>query len=131
MKADDTGLGMRSTLTMTIPCEHYGRTEIGQRLVAIINHPARYPEYRAFSREGYPAVMAIVSLIKPELEKLRRSDPKVFQAAKQFVGWAVGQVMRANGHQTIGRRRVPGGLITLGAVWSAEPIATGAMKRAA
>jgi len=116
---------------MATPCDHYGRTEIGQRLAAIINDPQRYSEYRAFSREGYPAVMAIVSLLKPELEKLRRSDPKVFQAAKQFVGWAVGQVMRAHAHQTIGRRRVPGGLITQGAVWSAEPMITLVAKKAA
>ena len=116
---------------MTIPCEHYGRTAIGQLLVAMINDPARYPEYRAFSREGYPAVMAIVSLLKPELEKLRKSDPKGFQAAKQYVGWAVGQVMRAHGHQSKGRRRVPGGVITQGAVWSAEPVIEQTAKMAA
>jgi len=116
---------------MTIPCEHYGRTEIGQRLAAIINDPARYPEYQAFSREGYPAVRAIISLLRPELKELRRSDPKGFQAAKQYVGWAVGQVMRAHGHEVAKRRRVPGGVITQGAVWSADPIGTAATKKAA
>ena len=116
---------------MTIPCEHYGRTEIGQRLAAIINDLARYPEYRAFSHEGYPAVKAIISLLRPELKELRRSEPKGFQAAKQYVGWAVGQVMRAHGHQSKGRRRVPGGVITQGAVWSAEPVIEQTAKMAA
>jgi hypothetical protein len=106
---------------MTTPCERYGSTESGQRLAAIINDPARYLEYRAFSREGYPAVMAVVSLVRPELEQLRGCDPTAFNAAKQYVGWAVGQLMRGHGHRVVQRRRVRGGLLTLGAVWSDEP----------
>ena len=116
---------------MTTPSERYGRTEVGRRLAAIVNDPARYAEYCAFSREGFPAVMALVSLVGPELERLRGSDRQVFHAAKQYVGWAVGQVMRAHGHQIIKRRRVPGGLITLGATWSGEPVAGPATKKAA
>jgi hypothetical protein len=106
---------------MTTPCERYGGTKIGRRLAAIVNNPARYPEYCAFSREGFPAVTAIGSLVRPELERLRGDDGRAFQAAKQYVGWAVAQVMRAHGHKDIKRRRVPGGLIALGAIWSAEP----------
>jgi hypothetical protein len=105
---------------MTTRFEAYGRTPRGQRLVAVIYDAARYQEYRAFSREGFPAVTALVSLVRPELEALRLSDRRVFDAAKQFVGWAVGTVMREHGHEIIGRSRVPGGLFTVGAIWSAE-----------
>jgi hypothetical protein len=79
---------------MTTCFEAYSHTPRGQRLAAIINAPARYPEYRAFSREGFPAITALVSLLKPELEALRLADRRAFDAAKQFVGWAVGAVMR-------------------------------------
>jgi hypothetical protein len=120
-----------STLTMTSPCERYGRTEVGRCLEAIVNDPARYPEYRAFSREGYPAVMAIMSLVRPELERLQRADPREFHIANQYVGWAVGQVMRAHGHQIVGRRRVAGRLITQGAVWCHEPVIEPAAPKAA
>jgi hypothetical protein len=118
-------------LAMTTPSERYGGTVVGQRLAAIINDRTRYPEYCAFSREGYPAVTAIVSLVQRELEELRRSDQKAFDAAKQYIGWAVGQVMRVHGHQIIGRRRVRGGLFTLGAIWSGEPVVRPAERRAA
>jgi hypothetical protein len=106
---------------MTTRFESYGRTPRGSRLAAIVRDPARYPEYRAFSREGFPAVTALVSLVRPELEHLRRSDRREFDAAKQFAGWAVGCVMRDHGHAIIGRSRVPGGLFTVGAIWSGEP----------
>jgi len=73
--------------------------------------------------------MAIVSLVRPELERLR-PDPKEFDAAKQYIGWVVGRVMRAHGHQIIKRRRVPGGLMTLGAVWTGEPVMSPVARRA-
>jgi hypothetical protein len=116
---------------MTIPSEIYGRTAQGQRLAVIISDPARYPEYRAFSREGFPAVTALVSLVQPELEALRHSDRREFDTAKQFIGWAVGVVMRARGHGIVGRSRVPGGLFTVGAIWSREPTAKPEMSQAA
>src|SRR5438309_575074 len=103
---------------MTTRFEAYSRTPRGQRLGAIIKDPARYPEYRAFSREGFPAVTALLSLARPELEPLRRSNRREFDAAKQFAGWVVGSVMRDHGHAIIGRSRVPGGLFTVGAIWS-------------
>lgn len=115
---------------MATPSEHYGSTAVGRRLAAIVNDPARYPEYCAFSREGYPAVTALVSLVRPELARLR-PDLKEFRAAKQYVGWAVAQVMRAHGHQMLGRRRVPGGLITLGAIWTGEPVVGAVTRKAA
>lgn len=116
---------------MTIPSEIYGRTPRGQRLAAIINDPNRYAEYRAFSREGFPAVTALVSFVAPELDALRRSDRREFDAAKQFIGWAVGAVLRARGHTIVGRCRVPGGLFTVGSIWSAEPTGKLKMRQAA
>jgi hypothetical protein len=107
---------------MTTRLETYSRTPRGSRLAAIVRDPARYPEYRAFSREGFPAVTALVSLLRPELEPLRLADRRAFDSAKQFVGWGVGRIMRDHGHETAGRSRVPGGLFTVGAIWSAEPI---------
>ena len=101
--------------------ESYGRTPLGRRLAAITSTPERYAEYRAFSREGFPAVTALVSLIRPELERVQQSNRREFDAAKQFVGWAVGQIMRDHAHKIVGRSRVPGGLFTVGAIWSAEP----------
>src|SRR5580700_8370398 len=106
---------------MTTRFEAYGRTPRGCRLATIIKAPERYPEYRAFSREGFPAVTALLSLVRPELQHLRRADRREFDAAKQFVGWAVGSVMRDHGHEIIGRSRVPGGLFTVGAIWTGEP----------
>jgi hypothetical protein len=103
---------------MTTRFKSYSRTSLGQRLSAIIKDPARYPEYQAFSREGFPAVTALVSLLKPELVPLRLADWREFDAAKQYVGWAVGSVMRDHGHEIIGRSRVPGGLFSVGAIWS-------------
>ena len=92
---------------MSTPFDTYANTARGRRLAAIINDPDRYPEYRCWSREGWPAVTAIVSLVRPELDALRTTAPKEFAAAKQFVGWAVGRVMRRHGHQIVGRSRVP------------------------
>ena len=68
---------------MTTPSEVYGRTLRGQRLAAIVDDPDRCPEYRAFSREGFPAVTALVSLVKPELEALRHSDRREFDPAER------------------------------------------------
>jgi hypothetical protein len=108
---------------MTTPFDAYSRSALGQRLAAIANDPARYPEYSGFSREGFSAVTALVTLLRPELEPLEKADPKEFNAAKQFVGWAVGAVMRSHGHKMVGRSRVPGRLFTMGAIWSAAPAA--------
>ena len=106
---------------MTTRFESYGRTALGRRLATVISTPERYAEYRAFSREGFPAITALVSVVRPELEPLRHYDRREFDAAKQFVGWVVGRIMRGHGHKAVGRARVPSGLFTVGAIWSAEP----------
>ena len=74
---------------MTTRFESYGHTALGRRLAAMISTPERYAEYRAFSQEGFPAITALVSVVRPELEPLRHSDRREFDAAKQFVGWAI------------------------------------------
>src|SRR6202035_4823319 len=119
--ADPIPHGRDAQRPVTTRFESYCRTAQGQRLEAIIKAPERYPEYRAFSREGFPAVTALISLLRPELEPLRLADRRAFDAAKQFVGWAVGSVMRNHGHAIIGRSRVSGGLSTVSAIWSGEP----------
>jgi hypothetical protein len=91
---------------MTTRFESYGRTSLGRRLASIINAPERYSEYRVFSREGFPAMTALVLVVRPELEPLQHSDRREFDAAKQFMGWAVGRIMRDHGHKAVrtGRR---------------------------
>lgn len=101
--------------------EAFARTPFGRRLNAIVTAPERYAEYRAFSREGYPALTAIVSLLRPELEPFRHKSPSAFSAAKQFCGWAVATIMREHGHEMVSRSRVPGTLFTVGSIWSGEP----------
>jgi hypothetical protein len=102
--------------------EHFGRTPLGQRLAGLIDTPERYIEFRAFSREGFPAVTALVSVLSPVLEPLRTADPAQFDAAKQFVGWFTGGIMRRHQHVIIRKSAgVPGKLFNVGAVWSGEP----------
>jgi hypothetical protein len=96
---------------------------MGQQLAAAIDTPDRYIEFRAFSREGFPAVTALVSELSPILEPLRTTDPQQFGAAKQFVGWYVGEIMRQNGHVIVRKSAsVPGKLFTVGAVWGVQKV---------
>jgi hypothetical protein len=37
--------------------------------------------------------------------------------------------MRSHGHEIVGKKRVPGGLFTIGAIWSGEPMAQPAPKQ--
>jgi hypothetical protein len=102
--------------------EHFGRTPLGQHLTTMIDTPERYVEFRAFSREGFPAVTALVSVLTAVLEPLRHSDPAQFDAAKQFAGWLAGVIMRRHRHVIVRKSaRVPGKLFNVAAVWSGEP----------
>lgn len=103
---------------MSARFESFGSTPLGQTLTNLINEDHRYIEFRAFSREGFPAVTALVSELEPIIGAYRESDPAMFDNAKQFVGWAVANVMRNHGYQ-IERKaaRVPGKLFTVAAVW--------------
>lgn len=107
---------------MTSRFESFGHTTLGQELTHIIDTPDRYVEFRAFSREGFPAVAALVSQLSPILEPLRESNPAEFDSAKQFVGYFTGLIMRRHGHSIIKKSvRVPGKLFTVAALWSPEP----------
>lgn len=107
---------------MTSRFDSFGQTPRGQELASIVDTPDRYIEFRAFSREGYPAVTALVSQLLPILEPLRKSNPSEFDSAKQFVGYFVGSIMRRHGHSIVKTSvRVPGKLFTVGALWSPEP----------
>ena len=102
--------------------DHYARTPLGHQLTIIIDTPDRYVEFRAFSREGFPAVTALVSVLTPLLAPLRQIDPTKFDAAKQFVGWLTGVIMRRHGHTIVRKAAsVPGKLFNVAAVWSAAP----------
>jgi hypothetical protein len=102
--------------------EYYGRTVRGRQLAALIDTPDRYIEFRAFSREGFPAVTALVSILSPILEPLRTNDPAEFDVAKQFVGWFTGEILRRHGHRLVRKSKsVPGKLFNVGAVWTAAP----------
>jgi len=103
--------------------DSYGLSPRGQELTHIIDTPDRYVEFRAFSREGFSAVTALVSQLRPILEALRESSPAAFDSAKQFVGFYVGTIMRRHGHSIIKKSvRVPGKLFTVGALWSPAPM---------
>ncbi len=107
--------------------EHFGSTALGQSLSRLIDTPDRYIEFRAFSREGFPAVTALVSVLTPVLEPLRRTNPAQFDAAKQFAGWLTGVIMRRHRHVIVRKSAsVPGKLFNVAAVWSGEPVNTGA-----
>lgn len=103
--------------------EHFGRTPMGRRLSKIVDAPERYVELRAFSREGFPAVTALVSQLSSALDSLRTNNPAEFDSAKQFVGWYTGEIMRRHGHVVVKKaKRVPGKLFNVAAVWSAAPV---------
>jgi hypothetical protein len=96
----------------------FEQTPLGQRLTEIITAPTRYIEFAAFSREGFPAVTALVSLLTDEMPEVKDNH-----RAKQFIGWRVGEIMREHGHEMVKRAaRVPGNFFTVGAVWSQHPV---------
>jgi len=102
---------------MTARFGDYSSTELGKRLTDIVLAPNRYIEMAAFSREGFPAVTALVSVLE-DLVPEARTDHR----AKQYLGWIVGEVMRNHGHTMVKRAaRVPGNFFTVAAVWSRYP----------
>ena len=99
--------------------DSFARTTLGQQIAAMIEHPDRLAEFNAFSREGFPAVTALVSQLSPVLIPLKASDPKTFNFAKQFVGAYVGDMMqRAECTMVHKAKAVPGKLFSVGTLWS-------------
>lgn len=99
--------------------DHFMQSSEGKAIASVIrkSDPTRAVEFKAFSREGFPAVTALVSELTPLLEPMRKTDPKMFNFAKQCVGSEVAEVMVALGFQKSGSRSVPGKLFSVGAVW--------------
>lgn len=96
----------------------FAESQLGQQIVSIIDRKDRIIELAAFSREGFPAVTALVSELEPVLQPLRNADPKGFNFAKQFVGDYVGNLMKSNGYEmSRSAKSVPGKLFNVGAVW--------------
>lgn len=105
--------------------DRFGKTALGQQLAAIIDAPESYIEMRAFSREGYPALAALISLLREPLERLRKTDQEAFDTAKRFCGRRAAMVMRRHGHAIV-RQYVPcpGDLFGVATMWTGAPIAT-------
>lgn len=102
----------------------FAQSPLGLEIITIIDGEGingrenRQIEFAAFSREGFPAVTALVSELEPVLKKMRETDPKTFNFAKQFVGDYVGERMRENGYEICrAAKSVPGKLFNVGAVW--------------
>jgi hypothetical protein len=95
----------------------FGRTPLGEDLIAIAHDPARLPVYDYFNRMGMPAVLALVPFVRPLLEGL---DESTNRSARQFCGAVVGDLMRDAGSAMVnakGSARL-GGVFSYGAVWS-------------
>ncbi|WP_298282101.1 hypothetical protein [Novosphingobium sp.] len=100
----------------------FERTELGQKLKSISQAPERIIEYRAFSREGFPAVTALVSEVGPLLKDLAETDRTAFNFAKQSIGDWVAKVMIADDYEKVGQRSVPGKVFSTGAMWRKKPV---------
>lgn len=94
------------------------KTDLGKELESLLSSSKKYVEYAALSRAGLPAIAAAVHELEG-LFPIVKSD----QAARQFCGAVVGEVMRDAGHEILRPRgRVAGNLFTYGAVWTPFPI---------
>ncbi|PIX67664.1 MAG: hypothetical protein COZ43_00285 [Sphingomonadales bacterium CG_4_10_14_3_um_filter_58_15] len=103
---------------MTGRFDDFENTELGLQLDSLINQKDRLIEMKAFSREGFPAVTALVSEMGEVLKDYKKTDIKKFNFAKQFVGDRVAKIMREAGYKKIKTQKsVPGKLFTVGAVW--------------
>lgn len=94
----------------------YAELEIGRELIDAIERPGRIFEFQAFTRTGQPAVQAIAEDVRPIIERLDTKKDR--NAASQFSGWYVGQIMREAGYEIIKERgSVSGAPFKTGAVW--------------
>ena len=96
----------------------FEKTELGQKLKALVEEPNRLIEFEAFSREGFPAVTALVSEVSPLLENITSVKERNF--IKQSIGDFVARVMRKAKYEKVGQRSVPGKLFSVGALWKKE-----------
>lgn len=96
---------------------NFEKTPLGMALKALVHKKDRLIEFEAFSREGFPAVTALVSEVAEVLEEHRCHDPKTRNFAKQSVGAFVAEVMMSEGYENVRSRSVPGKTFTTGALW--------------
>jgi hypothetical protein len=97
----------------------YSRGETGRALARIIGRPDRMLEFRLLSKLGKPAVQAIASDVSTIIERLPTKAER--DAASQFCGWYVAQLMRRAGYEIAqDRGRVSDAPFKTGAVWRRE-----------
>lgn len=105
---------------MSIEFNNFEESPLGKALIALVSGGDRLIELKAFSREGYPAVTAIVSEVSRLLQDHNVSVTKERNFVKQCVGDFVAKVMRAAHYEKVGSRSVPGKLFSVGALWQPE-----------
>ena len=99
--------------------QSYAETNVGRTLSWLMDAPEFIAEFRALSRIGKPAVQAVAADVTPTIEALSSKADK--DAASQFCGWFVGQIMRRLGYRMVQERgRVTGAPFKTGAVWESE-----------
>lgn len=102
---------------MSMRFANFEETALGADLKALVSGRDRLIEFKAFSREGFPAVTALVSEATRVFEKHGVKQGKERNFAKQSIGDFVGRVMRDAGYVKTGQRSVPGKLFSVGALW--------------
>jgi hypothetical protein len=99
--------------------ESFANTPIGITLSDAIDTFDRFSEFRALSEAGKPAVQAIARDVAPIIERLPTKEQR--DAASQFCGWYVAQIMRSAGYEIAqSRGRVSDAPYQTGAVWQAN-----------
>ena len=106
---------------MTIEFNNFEASPLGTQLMELVSGSTRLTEFKAFSREGYPAVTAIVSEASKLLQDHDVSVTKERNFVKQCIGDFVARVMRDAGYIKVGSRSVPGKLFSTGAIWAPRP----------
>ena len=98
--------------------DKFEETPLGQALFALTQGKERRIEFEAFSREGFPAVTALVSLVAKIFADHNVTETKVRNFAKQSVGAWIAPVMIDAGYTKVGQRSVPGKTFSVGALWA-------------
>ena len=108
----------RGENTVSIEFINFAASPLGTVLMELVSGSTRLTEFKAFSREGYPAVTAIVSEASKILQDHDVSVIKERNFVKQSIGDFVARVMRDAGYIKVGSRSVPGKLFSTGAIWA-------------
>ncbi len=102
---------------MVIEYVNFEGSALGQALKNLIDGPERLVEFKAFSREGYPALTALVSEATQLLKKFEVTETRDRNYVKQNIGDYVARIMRDAGYVKANQRSVPGKLFSSGACW--------------